>query len=300
MKISNNSGANDGVYHLMALVASALWGTTFISSKILLNAGLSPADIMLYRFVLAYAGIWFFARGPLLARNWRDELLLASMGVTGGSLYFLTENTALLYTQASNVAIIIAVTPLLTALASHFLSRDERVGRRLLYGSFISLAGVVLVVLNGNLVLRLSPRGDLLTLGAAVLWVLYSLSIVRVRHGYSSLFITRKVFFYGIVTLLPVYAVRPLEHSAALLTEPVVMWNLLFLGLVASLGCYLMWNVAVARIGSVKASNYLYVNPVVAAIVACAVLGEVITPMAVGGMLMIMCGVYISERRHGA
>lgn len=299
MKGSDN-GANPGVFHLMALAASALWGSTFISSKILLNEGLSPADIMLYRFALAYAGIWLFARGPLWARNLRDELLLASMGISGGSLYFLTENTALLYTQASNVAIIIAVTPLLTALAAHFLARNEKIGRKLLYGSLISLAGVVLVVLNGNLVLRLSPRGDILTLCAAVLWVIYSLSIVRMRRGYSPLFITRKVFFYGIITLLPVYALHPLNHSAALLSEPVVMWNLLFLGLVASLGCYLMWNVAVARIGSVKASNYLYINPVVAAIVASIVLDEVITPMAIGGMLMIMCGVYISERKHGA
>lgn len=289
-------GAGAGLSHILAIVAAALWGTTFVSSKILLNCGLSPADILLCRFVLAYVGAWFVARGPLFARTWRDELLLASMGVTGGSLYFLTENSALLYTQASNVAIIIAVTPLLTALGARFLSRGERFGRRLVWGSVISLAGVVLVVLNGNLVLRLSPRGDILTLIASVLWVFYSLSVVRLRDGYSTYFVTRKVFFYGILTTLPVYAVQPFGPGPGVLLQPAVLWNLLFLGLVASLGCYLMWNVAVARLGSVRSSNYLYLNPLVALITAWLVLDEIITPMAVCGMLLIMCGVYISQR----
>ncbi len=282
--------------HVAAAVASAVWGTTFISSKILLNHGLAPADIMILRFALAYAVLFFFSRRPLFASTLRDELLLVCAGITGGSLYFLAENTALLYTQASNVAIIIATTPLLTILAARFLSRRERITRPLAWGSAVSLAGVVLVVLNGNLVLHFNPLGDLLTLGAAVLWVLYSLTIMRLKDRYPATMITRKVFFYGIVTLLPIYAIEPFGGSAALLTQPVVAANLLFLGLAASLFCYWIWNVAVAHIGSVAASNYLYINPVVALVTARAVLDEVIAPMAVGGTLLILCGVYVAQR----
>ncbi len=282
--------------HVAAAVASAVWGTTFISSKILLNHGLAPADIMILRFALAYAVLLFFSHRPLFAASLRDELLLVLAGITGGSLYFLAENSALLYTQASNVAIIIATTPLLTILAARFLSRRERITRPLAWGSAVSLAGVVLVVLNGNLVLHFNPLGDLLTLGAAVLWVLYSLTIMRLKDRYPASMITRKVFFYGIVTLLPIYAIQPFGGSAALLTQPVVAANLLFLGLAASLFCYWIWNVAVAHIGSVAASNYLYINPVVALVTARAVLDEVIAPMAVGGTLLILCGVYVAQR----
>ncbi len=282
--------------HVAAAVASALWGTTFVSSKILLNHGLTPADIMLLRFALAYAVLLLFSHRPLFAASVRDELLFVWSGITGGSLYFLAENSALLYTQASNVAIIIATTPLLTILAARFLSRSERITRPLVWGSAVSLAGVVLVVLNGNLVLHFSPAGDLLTLGAAVLWVLYSLGIVRLKDRYPASMITRKVFFYGILTLLPVYAIQPFGGSAALLAQPVVAANLLFLGLVASLFCYWIWNVAVARIGPVAAGNYLYINPVVALVTAWAVLDEVIAPMAVGGTLLILFGVYLAQR----
>ena len=80
-------------------------------------------------------------RGRIFADNWRDEAQMALLGITGGSLYFLLENTALIYTQASNVAIIIAATPLLTTLAVHRIAHQESAGRRLYICSLVSLRG---------------------------------------------------------------------------------------------------------------------------------------------------------------
>lgn len=129
------------IYHILAILTSALWGTTFISSKVLLNYGLSPAEIMMLRFVLAYLCLLPFKRGRWLCDSWRDEAQMMLLGVTGGSAYFLLENTALLYTQASNVGIIIAVTPLLTTLAIHLVSRQESVPRKLYRYSLLSQIG---------------------------------------------------------------------------------------------------------------------------------------------------------------
>lgn len=288
---------NTALYHLLALVTAAIWGTTFISTKILLSNGLTPAEIMFLRFGIAYLLLVGFVRRPLTAKSVGDELLMCAAGITGGSLYFLAENTALTYTNASNVAIIIAVTPLLTAIAAHFLSRGERFSRRLAIGSLISLCGVALVVLNGRFVLHLNLKGDLLTLAAAVLWALYSITVMRLQRRYSSLLITRKVFFYGLLTLLPVLLAQPSGFNAEILTRPIVVGNLLFLGIVASLLCYWAWNAAVDRIGSIQASNYLYLNPVVALITAAVILGERITATAIVGTALIMLGVFISERR---
>ena len=173
----NGKLRGDLPYHITAALTAAVWGTTFISSKLLLDEGLSPAAIMTLRFALAYVCMLPFLRGRIFADNWRDELQMALLGITGGSLYFLLENTALLYTQASNVAIIIAATPLLTTLAVHRIVRQESAGRRLYICSLISLAGVALVVFNGQFLLKLNPRGDLLTFGAAITWVIYSILV---------------------------------------------------------------------------------------------------------------------------
>lgn len=283
-------------YHVLALVTAAVWGSTFVSTKILLTNGLSPAQIMAIRFSIAYLLILLLSHRPLFSRKLSDELLMIGAGITGGSLYFLAENSALIYTQASNVAIIIAVTPLLTAIAAHFFSRGERFSRTLATGSVIALAGVVLVVLNGRFVLHLNPKGDMLTIAAAVLWALYSIIIVRLQRRYSSLFITRKVFFYGIVTLLPYLFIHEAALDFGLLLRPAVIGNLLFLGLVASFACYLAWNAAIARIGSVNASNYLYLNPVVALITSAIVLDERITVTALIGTALIMLGVAVCEK----
>lgn len=283
-------------YHVLALVTAAVWGSTFVSTKILLANGLSPAQIMVIRFSIAYLLILLLSHRPLFSRKLSDELLMIGAGITGGSLYFLAENSALIYTQASNVAIIIAVTPLLTAIAAHFFSRGERFSRTLATGSVIALAGVVLVVLNGRFVLHLNPKGDLLTIAAAVLWALYSIIIVRLQRRYSSLFITRKVFFYGIVTLLPYLFIHEAALDFGLLLRPAVIGNLLFLGLIASFACYWAWNAAIARIGSVNASNYLYLNPVVALITSAIVLDERITVTALIGTALIMLGVAVCEK----
>lgn len=283
-------------YHVLALVTAAVWGSTFVSTKILLANGLSPAQIMVIRFSIAYLLILLLSHRPLFSRKLSDELLMIGAGITGGSLYFLAENSALIYTQASNVAIIIAVTPLLTAIAAHFFSRGERFSRTLATGSVIALAGVVLVVLNGRFVLHLNPKGDMLTIAAAVLWALYSIIIVRLQRRYSSLFITRKVFFYGIVTLLPYLFIHEAALDFGLLLRPAVIGNLLFLGLIASFTCYWAWNTAIARIGSVNASNYLYLNPVVALITSAIVLDERITVTALIGTALIMLGVAVCEK----
>lgn len=285
-------------YHLLALLSMILWGTTFVSTKVLLSAGLSPAYIMLWRFLLAYAGLCLLSRERLFAASLRDELLMAAGGLCGGSLYFLAENNALRITQVSNVSILIATAPVLTALFSHLWLRSEKIARPLVAGSLISLAGTVLVVLNGNFVLRLNPAGDGLALLGAALWALYSVVLGKLSDRYSTLLITRKVFFYGLVTLLPALLAEPAGPRFALLARPTVWLNLLFLGAVASLGCYLMWNKAVRELGAVRSASYLYINPIVALLTSHLILGETITPVAALGAALILGGVYLSERHR--
>ena len=285
------------IYHILAILTSAIWGTTFISSKLLLQEGLSPAAIMILRFVLAYVLMLPFVKGKWFCKSLKDELLMVLLGISGGSLYFLLENTALVYTQASNVAIIIAATPLLTMLTVNLLDRGKGASKRLYGYSLMSLAGVALVILNGNFVLKLNPIGDLLTFGAVVTWVIYSIIIAKVQERYSSWMITRKIFFYGVVTLLPYFLIEPWNVTWEMMSRPMVWGNIAYLGVLASLGCYMTWNIVIKRLGAVDATNYLYINPIVAMITANLLLGERITPLAIAGTALILVGVYLAERK---
>lgn len=285
-----------GIYHFLAILTVTIWGATFVSTKILINNGLSPNEIFFYRFLIAYAGIWFVSPRRLFADNWRDELMMACAGLFGGSLYFLTENTALGITQASNVSFLLCGTPILTTVLIKLFFKGEKIGRMVYIGSSVALAGVAMVVFDGATTLRISPLGDFLTLAAALSWGFYNIFIRKLESRYDTVLISRKVFFYGLVTILPTFIYNP-PHPAVLLSSGTVVWfNLLFLAVMASLVCFVLWNLVVKHIGVVKSSNYLYLNPVITCITSAIVLGEKITPVAVTGALCIMAGVWLSSR----
>lgn len=297
MQQSVNTAQGTGRYHLLAILTVAVWGTTFISTKILIENGLSPQEIFLLRFVIAYVGIWLLSPRKLLADSWKDELWFLLAGLTGGTLYFLTENTALSLTQTTNVAFIICTTPLLTTGLSLLLYRQEKAGKGLLAGSLVALAGVGMLIFNGSFVLKLSPLGDVLTLCAGVSWAVYSLIIRRLSGRYPSVFITRKVFFYGILTVLPVFAVHPFSFPAEGFLRSAVWMNLLFLSVLASLACFVAWNVVLKRLGTIQSSNYLYLNPLFTTAAAHLFLQEQLTVYAVVGVLLVLGGVFVAARK---
>ena len=113
------------IFHLIAIATVAIWGTTFVSTKILIQHGLTPSEIFFYRFVLAYICMWSISRKKLFANRIKDELLLFLAGLCGGTIYFLTENTALGITLASNVSLIVCTSPILTTFLSYLFKRKE-------------------------------------------------------------------------------------------------------------------------------------------------------------------------------
>ena len=285
-------------FHIFALAASAVWGSTFVSSKVLLNAGMSPAEIMTIRFAIAYIVMLPFSIRSVCPKGWRDESLFAMLGLSGGSLYFLAENTAVNISSASStVALLVCVTPVFTAVINRLIWRGERLGALFAVGSAIALVGTALVVFNGIFVLDDNPSVIFLSLGAALCWSVYSIILKVLERKYSSVEITRKVFFWGVVTMLPYFLYEPFCVEKEVVMQPAVIFNSLFLSLVASLGCFWLWNVVVRRIGVVASANYLYFNPVVALITAHIVLDENITVYAVAGCAVTTLGVYLCNKK---
>ncbi len=286
-----------GVVYIVAALVVILWGTTFVSSKILLLNGLLPGEIFFLRFLMAYIVLLALNHRKWFSYSWRDELIMLGLGITGGSAYFLTENMALLYTFASNVSILVSSTPLLTAILVGAFYRTERPTLRQGIGSLVAFAGVALVVLNGQLILHLSPLGDMLALTASLTWAFYSLLMNMVKHRYSAEFITRKVFFYGLLTIIPYLIIyEPEAGGLQRFASVTVVSNLLYLGFVASVGGYLAWNWVLSRLSTVRATNYIYCQPVVTMLFSSVILHERITWMAILGTLVLIFGMAMMEK----
>lgn len=286
---------------MVAFLTVAIWGTTFVWTKLLIINGLSPAQIFTLRFVIAYVLLLGFSlwrgRHKWFSDSWRDELTMLGLGLTGGSMYFLTENESLRFTTATNTSLIVCSCPLFAMLIIALFYRSERFSARQILGSVVALAGMAVVVLNGHFILHLSPLGDTLAFSACLCWALYTLLMKPVMGRYPAMFITRKVFFYGILTILPYYVFVPDMPSLDVLLRPAVMWNLLFLGSVASMLCYLTWSWCMKGLGAVVCTNWVYVNPITTIVAAWLILGEQITTYFIMGSVLIIAGMYLSSKK---
>lgn len=283
------------LYHCLAAVTVMIWGLTFVSTKVLLNNGLSAVEVFFYRFLLAYCCTLILSHNRIWANNYRDEFWLFLAGICAGPLYFIAENTALGITLASNVSLIICTAPILTILLSFWVYKTP-IPKNMMLGSCIALSGVALVIFNGNFTFKINPLGDILTLCAAFSWAVYCLILRKLNTVYSTLFITRKVFFYGILSMCLYFLFRPLEVNAKILGRPVVYLNLLFLGLIASMLCYIMWNYAVKQLGVSKTANYIYITPLISIMASVIILNEPVTAILLAGACCIIGGVYLAER----
>jgi len=262
---------------------------------------MQPHEIFVLRFILAYICLWIYsivAGGDkqVWAASVSDEWQMAVLGITGGSLYFLTENMALTYSLANNVSFIVCTTPLITTLLALLFFRDVKATRNIIIGAVLALFGMALVIFNGHFILKLNPLGDFLALGAALCWSVYSLEMKKISDRYSALFLTRKVFFWGLITILPWFILHPWQFDLHGLLRPAVAGNLIFLGIIASFACYVLWAVAIHRIGAIKTSNYVYINPLSTVVASWLVLSEPMTPVAWLGAVLILLGVGLSNK----
>lgn len=283
--------------HAAAFVTILIWGTTFISTKVLLRV-FTPSEILLLRFAIGYLALWCAFPRPLAVRDKRQELCFLAAGLCGVTLYYLFENMALTYTLASNVGVIISIAPFFTAIFSCLFLRAPRPGARFFLGFLIAMAGIALIHFGKGGALRLSPLGDLLAIAAAVIWAAYSTLTKRIStFGYNTIQTTRRTFFYGLVLMLPLLHFMGFEVSPMQLREPAVLFNILFLGLGASALCFVTWNFAVKILGCVKTSAYIYMVPVITTITSALILGEEITLGMVCGIALTLAGLFLSENK---
>ena len=287
------------LYHAVAFLVVAIWGSTFVFTKLLLLGGFTPAQIFALRFIIAYIMLLVFClwRGiRWVADTWKDELLMVGLGISGGSLYFLAENGAMNYTTTTNTSLIVCLCPLFASAMIGLFYKSQRLNRTQIIGTLMAAAGVIVVVMNGHFVLHLSPIGDTLAFVACLCWAIYSLLMVSANAQYDTIFVTRKVFFYGLLSMIPYFFVYPGLNTQLLIEQPAMLWNLLFLGCAASTLCFLAWNWTMKKLGAVIVTNYVYFNPVTTILFAWLILSEPITVHFLLGTMLILIGMYLSDK----
>lgn len=286
--------------HLAAVFTIIVWAITFISTKVLL-VDFSPVEIMFYRLVFALLALSVFSlprfsRLPVWWDFLREEWRYMAAGLCGVTLYFLFQNIALSYTLAANVSVLVSVAPLLVALVSRAVL-GEKLKANFLFGFMAAMTGIVLIAFNGSFVLKLNPLGDVLSILAALVWAFYSVLIKQISATQNGMFaVTRKVFFYGLLFVLPVLPFFEFRLGLERLAVMPSLLNLLFLGVGASALCFVTWNYAVGVLGPVKTSVYIYMVPLVTIVASALLLSESITLVSGIGIALILAGMVISER----
>ena len=281
--------------HLAALLTIVIWGTTFISTKILL-AAFKPVEILFFRFVMGFVVLLVISPKRLKTRSRKEEWIFALAGLCGICLYYLLENIALTYTLASNVGVIISVAPFFTAIAAHLLMKSEEKLRMSFFAGFVvAMIGIALISFNGQN-LELNPLGDLLAIAAALVWAVYSLLTKKISSfGYPVVLSTRRTFFYGILFMIPTLFFFGFQPGFSRFTDTTYLFHILYLGLGASALCFVTWNFAVKELGAVKTSVYIYMVPVITVVTSMLILHERLTLFAGIGTVLILMGLFLSE-----
>ncbi len=283
--------------HTTALFTVIVWGTTFISTKILLNA-FKPVEILFYRFVMALIFLFILYPHFLQIKEKKRELLFISAGISGVTLYYLLENIALTYTMASNVAVIVSTVPFFTGIISRiFLKESDKLKSNFFIGFILAIVGIFLISFNGSEV-KLNPTGDILALLSAIVWSFYSVITKKISsYGYNTVQVTRRIFLYALIFMLPLLPILDFKFNLSPFSNKIYLSNILFLGLLASGICFVTWNYAVKILGAVKTCIYIYIQPVVTIVTAFIILGERFTSLAVIGTVFTLLGLVISQRK---
>ena len=299
---------------LLAVPTILIWGVTFVNTKALLT-DFSAFEILFLRFLMAYAALWCLKPKRLAVDGWREEAVYAGMGLTGVTVYQFLENCALHWTNASNVSILVSVSPMTTAILSQILLRERALTWRFMAGFVLAMTGIVLVCLNGVYVFSFHPIGDVLALASALSWSFYSVFVTKMNaRGKDPILMTRRTFFWAIVAMLPLLGVSLLPGgdtfadgifavdfsvaaNAARLARPLNLLNLGFLGILASALCFATWNIACARLGTVRATLGIYTLPAITILFAWFFLDERLTAVGALGAGLTLAGVILSDRQ---
>jgi drug/metabolite transporter (DMT)-like permease len=279
---------------ILLVVTMIIWGSGFAVTKASLDE-IPPILFALLRFVIASLLLVGLAgmRGGL-AKLPRPAPVgtIALMGLTGVCLYYLGFNISLLYTSASQGALIQSFIPVVTALLAVFFLKESLSAKRIL-GIGVSIAGIILIMaLAGTNADAPNPLlGNLLMLGAVVVWSVYTILAKRLAH-IDQVVVTAGGTVIGALLLVPATLIEFWQSGAAFPAISGSGWlSIIYLGAISSAGGLLLYNRSLEYLDASQTANFLNLMPVVAVATAVLFLGENITGWQLAGGALVLLGV---------
>lgn len=297
--------------HVCALLTMFIWGSAFVSTKVLLK-DFNPVEILFYRFLLGYIFLWIIRPRILrmpgqekkkdsvrrrLLLPWRIEIHFALAGFTGILLDYLFENTALLYTGAAVVSVIVGAAPFILGVLAYVILK-QKPNKYFPIGFVLAIIGIAIICFEGEESVNFHWLGELISLCACLAWAFYGLFSEKINNqNFDVILVTRRLFFYGTLYILPLYLLFGNPKSLIYFRDPVNLVNILYLGLGACVFAFVIWNYAISVLGSVMTNVYVYLLPVFTIILSALILHEKITFAMVLGTVLTLIGLALSERK---
>ncbi len=280
-------------YQLLALLVTMMWGLNYVSSKVLFLQGAGPMGVLAVKIAIAWAVLALIAPKWIFADSPKHELMFALLGLTYVPLYQGLETLAIYHGQVSDIASVMACSPLMVAVIAVLGLKNAKVHWTMWLGIIIALTGVCLILIDTGLINGLSIMGIFLALGAGLGWALHSM-FLKSFAGYPPSFIMRKAMGYGLLMILP-FAFYENSLTLSMLEEPVVVGNFLFLAIGVMVIASVLWMRVTHELGNQAVEGWLYLVPLIAMTTGVFVLDNEVTFIGVMGLIMILCGVWAGQ-----
>lgn len=279
------------IYFILILCVIA-WGSNFVFGSILVDV-FDPSIIAFFRLIFILIFLFFMTYRNVKNQKLtiHDYIWLAVAGFVGISLNQWSFYASLQYTEPVTAALILALSPIVTALLSSYYF-DERKKLQFWIGSFVALIGVWLVITKGSLLVPNFGKGELLI---TLTMLSFSVFLVFVQHLSKSIHPSTITWYsnvFGLVGLLPFV---PWHKTHVVFSVPLSYWLLLIITAIIMHGlCTYLWNNSIHKVGATKAALLLNLEPFVAMVFGLFLLGISIQILQLIGAVVIVVGVSIS------
>jgi drug/metabolite transporter (DMT)-like permease len=286
----------------LMLTLITFWGSSFVVVKLVLREGLTPIAVATFRFLIA-GGLFLFALLVEKKRNHKynlrvegkDAPRLLLLSLTGITFFFTAQYTGIKLAGASIAVIFVCLLSpiLITALSARIFK--EHLNRKQITGIGVGATGTFIVIVGGSLSLQLNMEflvGSLILLLTPVLWTAYSLTGKKAIEKYNPFLVVAYASVLGGLLLIPFSLAE--NSLGQILTLSTSSWiALIYLSSTCSLLGYYIWFYVLKRVGPAVTSSFLFVEPLVTALLAVTFAGEEITISIIVGGLVIFTGVYL-------
>ena len=279
-----------------AILPIIFWGTSFLSTKILLQNGFSPMLISFIRFFLVSLLLLIIDNKNTKLPSKGDLKYFLIMGILGVTLFYYFENSGLKYTTIANTSLITATIPLFTLLYARIFLKKRLLWQNIL-GIPLSIIGTFVLFHKDIIVSTSHIKGDLLIFASVFLWIAYSFAYDKISKKYSQIFILKIIFIIGTITIFPFVIKDFFKINSNMINSKTVL-SFLYLSMVCTLFSYFLWNTGIKRLGIKLTSNLILFIPVVSITTGILFWNENFSFNLIVSAILILTGSYLTSKKY--